>query len=137
MTIQPYLFFEGRAEEAIEFYRTSLGAEVVMLSRMKDAPESGMPLPPGSGDKIMHASITIHGSSIMISDGMCSQDASFKGFSLSLTVADEAEARRLFTPLTEGGEVRMPLGPTFFSPCFGMAVDRFGVSWMVYVQPAG
>lgn len=132
--VQPYLWnFRGRCEEAIELYRTVLGAEVDMLLRAKDAPEQ----PPGERapgweEKIMHASIRIGSSVVMLSDG-CNSDSTFDGVSLSITVADEAEAARVFTGLSEGGQVTMPLGKTFWSPCFGMVVDRFGVAWMVTI----
>jgi PhnB protein len=130
--IQPYLFFNGRCEEAVEFYRRALGAEVEMLMRMKESPE-GMPpdMPPGYGDKIMHGSLRIQGAPIMVSDGMAAGGPSFEGFSLSLNVGDAKTAERWFKALSEGGEVTMPLSKTFWSPLFGMLKDRFGVQWMV------
>lgn len=134
MSIQPYLFFNGRCEEAIEFYRKALGAEVQMMMRFKDAPDQSM-TQPGTADKIMHASLNIAGTSVLVSDGMCGPAKGFEGFSLSFTVADEAEADRRFKALADGGQVQMPLGKTFFSPCFGAVADRFGVGWMVYVEP--
>ena len=134
MTIQPYLFFDGRCEEAIEFYRRTLGAKVEALMPFKDNPEPAMN-PPDAGDKVMHASVRIGDSTIMASDGRCQGKPSFQGFSLALTAADDAEAERLFGALGEGGQVQMPLAKTFFSPSFGMLADRFGVSWMVYVAP--
>jgi PhnB protein len=136
MEIQPYLFFEGRCEEAIEFYRRTLGAEPIMLMRWKDCPEPAQPgMTPPSPDKIMHARLKIGATTVMMADGMCQGHASFQWFSLSATVADRAEAERVFNALGDGGEVRMPLGETFFSPAFGMVADRFGVGWMVYVEP--
>ncbi len=137
--IQPYLFFEGRSDEAIEFYRRAVGAEVAMLMRFKDAPEPHDPgmTPPGSAEKVMHAELRIGGAAVLLSDGRCTGQPKFEGFSLSLTVASEAEAERRFGALAEGGQVEMPLTKTFFSPRFGMLVDRFGVSWMVYVAPEG
>jgi PhnB protein len=137
MSIQPYLFFEGRCEEALEFYRGALGAEVTMLMRNKEAPEQPPPgmLPPGSENKVMHATFRVGDATVMASDGGCSGKPAFNGFSLSLTVRDEAEAKRRFDALAAGGQVRMPLGKTFFSPSFGMVADRFGVGWMVYVAP--
>jgi len=133
MLVQPYLFFDGRCEEAIEYYRSALGAEVTMLMRYKDAPDPPPPgmIAPGSEDKIMHASLRIGETTVMASDGHCAGHLDFQGFSLSLTVADAAEADRVFAALADGGQVRMPLGKTFFSPCFGMVADRFGVAWMV------
>jgi PhnB protein len=135
MQIQPYLFFEGRCEEAIELYKKALGAEVEMLMRIKDSPEPPPPgmHPPGAENKVMHASLRIGAARVMASDGRCSGKPSFQGFSLSLDAKDEAEAKRWFGALSAGGEVRMPLGKTFFSPCFGMLADRFGVPWMIIV----
>jgi PhnB protein len=136
MQVQPYLFFDGRCEEAIEFYRRAIGAEVTMLMRFKTAPEPGMS-PPGGGDKVMHSSLRIGDTTVLASDGHCGGKPSFQGFSLSLTAADDAEADRLFGALGDGGQVQMPLGKTFFSSRFGMVADRFGVGWMVYVAPSG
>ena len=138
METQPYLFFDGRCEEAIDFYKKALGAEVQMMMRFKDMPPSPgagpQPMPPG--DKVMHASLRIGDTGLLASDGQCQGKANFQGFALSLTARDEAEAGRLFGALADGGQVKMPLGKTFFSPSFGMVADRFGVSWMVYVQSA-
>jgi PhnB protein len=134
--VQPYLFFDGRCEEAVEFYRKALGAAVESLTRFKDSPDPGM-CPPGAGDKVMHASFRIGETTVMASDGQCSGRPSFQGFSLSLTLPDEAEAERLFASLADGGQVQMPLAKTFFSPRFGMVADRFGVSWMILVAPGG
>ena len=138
MQVQPYLFFEGRCEEAIEFYRKALGAEVEMMMRMKDSPEPPPPgmVAPGSDNKVMHASFRIRDTTVMASDGKVSGKPSFQGFSLSIDARDEREADRLFNALADGGQVQMPLGKTFFSPRFCMVADRFGVSWMVIVpQP--
>jgi PhnB protein len=135
MRVEPYLFFEGRCEEALEFYRRALDAEVTMLMRMKDSPDEQPPgmVPPGSENKVMHASFRVGETNVMASDGRCSGKPSFQGFSLSLDAANEAEATRLFEALADGGQVQMPLAKTFFSPRFGMVADRFGVSWMVIV----
>jgi PhnB protein len=136
MKIEPYLFFEGRCEEAIEFYRKALGAEVLMLMRFKDSPDPPPPgmVPPGSEDKVMHAGLRVGDTTLMASDGRCSGEAGSKGVSLALTVPDAATADRLFAALAEGGQVQMPLGKTFFSPRFGMVADRFGVSWMINAE---
>jgi PhnB protein len=136
MLLQPYLFFDGRCEEAIEFYKKALGAEVETLMRFKESPDKPPPgtVPPGSEDKVMHASLSVGDAVLMMSDGNCGGDTKFNGFSLSLTVADEATARRMFDALAEGGRVEMPLGKTFWSPCFGMVADRFGVGWMVGLE---
>ncbi len=134
MQVQPYVFFEGRCEEALGFYRRALGAEVVMQMRYKDAPDPQVrPPAPGAEDKIMHASFRVGDTTILASDGHCQGGQSFQGFALSLTVTSDAEADRYFTALTDGGTVRMPLAKTFFSSKFGMVSDRFGVLWMVYV----
>lgn len=135
MHIESYLFFNGRCEEAIEFYKRALGAEVLMLMRNKESPEPTPPgmLPPGSENKVMHATIRVGSSNLMLSDGRCDGKPVFNGFSLSLNAASEAEAERLFTALADGGTVQMPLAKTFWSPKFGMVADRFGVGWMVSV----
>ncbi len=130
--LEPYLFFDGRCEEAIQFYSKALGADVEMMMRFKENPDPKYN-PPGSDEKIMHASFRIGGSRVMASDGECGGKPNFQGFSLSLTAADEKEADRLFAALADGGKVKMPLTKTFFSPRFGMLADRFGVSWMVLV----
>ena len=144
MLVQAYLSFNGRGEEAIEFYTQALGAKLDMLLRFKDSPEPMPPgmLPPGSDDKVMHASFHVGETMIMVDDGgVCAEacggqpHTGFHGFSLSIALSDEAEAATRFAALSEGGQVRMPLGKTFWSPCFGMVVDRFGVAWMINVMP--
>ncbi|TXI30297.1 MAG: VOC family protein [Nitrosomonas oligotropha] len=132
--IQPYLMFGGRCEEALEFYRTALGAQVDMLMRFSESPDPTPPgmLPPGFENKVMHASFRIAGNVLMASDG-CEVGAQFKGFSLSIAVATEAEADRYFAALSDGGQVQMPLTKTFWSPRFGMLTDRFGIAWMINV----
>ena len=134
MQIQPYLYFDGRCEEAVEFYRRTLGAEVTMLMRFKDSPDRTM-VPAGAEDKVMHMSFRIGDTTVLASDGRCLGRPSFQGFSLSLTVPNDAEAERLFASLTDGGQVQMPMTRTFFASRFGMVADRFGVSWMIYVAP--
>lgn len=135
MKIEPYLSFDGRCDEAIAFYQRAIGAEVQMLMRFKDHPEPSQPgmVPPGSENKVMHASLRIGESTMLLSDGRCLGKPTFQGISLTLTAADTAEANRLFAALGDGGQVQMPLAKTFFSSAFGMLADRFGVSWMVYV----
>ena len=135
MHVESYLFFNGRCEEAIEFYKRALGAEVLMLMRNKESPEPTPPgmLPPGSENKVMHATIRVGSSNLMLSDGRCDGKPVFNGFSLSLNAASVAEAERLFAALADGGAVQMPLAKTFWSPRFGMVADRFGVGWMVSV----
>lgn len=133
MEIQPYLFLDGRCDEAIAFYREALGAEQVMLMRFKDAPDPAM-APPDSADKVMHARLTIGGATLLMSDGRCAGQPNFQGFALSITAPDVAAAEQRFAALSDGGNVQMPLAETFFSPRFGMLTDRFGVMWMVYVE---
>jgi len=135
MQIQPYLFFNGRCDEAIDFYTKVLGAEAKMVMRFKDSPEPPRPgmLPPGAENKVMHGELRIGDSSLLVSDGHCQGELTFEGFSLSLSVTDAAEAERLFAALSAGGQVRMPLAKTFFSARFGMLADRFGVGWMIHV----
>ena len=137
--IQPYLFFNGGCEQAVEFYRNALGAEVETMARFKDSPEPPPPvmIPPGFENKIMHASFRIGQTTVMASDGCSADKARFEGFSLSLSVSSEAEAERAFAALADGGQVRMPLTKTFFSSRFGMVTDRFGVSWMIQATPQG
>ncbi len=133
--IEPYLFFGGRCEEALEFYRTAVNAEVVTILRYKDSPEPRPPgtVPPGYEDRVMHAVFRIGGTTLMASDG-CGETPSFAGFSLSLAVPTAAEADRAFAALADGGEVKLPLDKTFWSPRFGMLTDRFGLGWMVGVM---
>ncbi|QEG33531.1 VOC family protein [Bythopirellula goksoeyrii] len=138
MYVQPYLFFGGRCEEALEFYSKSLGAKVEMVMRFNESPEPMPPdtVPPGFEDKVMHASFRIGDSLVMASDG-CDEASNFSGFSLSLSVSNEEEADRVFAALSEGGKVGMPLGRTFWSPRFGMLTDQFGIGWMVSVAAEG
>ena len=134
MKVEPYLFFNGRCEEAIVFYQQALGAEVTMQMRMNESPEPPPPgsVPPGFENKIMHANLRVGSTMLMMSDGNSDMQPSFKGFALSVAVADAAEAERTFTALLQGGgKVTMPLSKTFWSPAFGMLEDRFGVGWMV------
>ena len=131
MTVQPYLFFDGRCEEALEFYRKTLGAKDVQVSRFRENPDPQAAMPGVDPNKVMHASFRVGDTQIFASDGMCHGRPSFQGFSLSLSVPTAADADRLFAALSNGGKVQMPLAKTFFSPKFGMVADKFGVSWMV------
>lgn len=135
MNIDPYLCFNGRTDEAIEFYKSALGAKVNMLMRFKDAPEQ---CPGGFPrevlDKVMHADLSIGSSKILVSDGRCQPDGKFSGITLSLRVTTDAEAEQRFNALAERGSITMPLGKTFFASTFGMLTDRFGVSWIVLNQ---
>jgi PhnB protein len=133
MRVEPYVHFEGRCDEAIEFYKSALGAKVNMVMRFKDCPEPMPGMDPALGDKVMHASLTIGDSVLLMSDGRCQSAASFAGFGLAISVESDADADRVFAALGEGGKVGMPLAKTFFSPKFGMLTDRFGVMWMVLV----
>jgi PhnB protein len=134
-SINPYLFFGGRCEEAIEFYRKALGAKVGFLMRFKEGPDQSM-TPPGCGDKVLHARLDVGKTVVFVSDGQCEGKTDFQGFSLSINAPTEADADRIFAALAEGGKVEMPLSKTFFSPRFGMLEDRFGVAWMVIVERA-
>jgi PhnB protein len=138
MKVQSYLCFEGRCEEALAFYREKLGAEVTTLMRFKDSPEptSADGCGTASEDKIMHSEFKVGDTVLMASDGMASGKAEFKGISLTLSLPTEAEAKRLFAALGDGGQVQMPMTKTFFSPAFGMVADRFGVGWLVIADAA-
>jgi len=138
MLVQPYLMFGGRCQEAIDFYRDAVGAEVQMLLRFKDGPDKPPPgmIPDNWDDKVMHACLKFGDTQVMASDGCNTIGSEYKGFSLALTVPNEADADRRFAALSQGGQVTMPLAKTFFSPRFGMLVDRFGVSWMIVVESA-
>ena len=133
MQIQPYLFLDGRCEEAIEFYKKALGAKVEMLMRFKDSPEPLQPgmCAPGSEDKVMHSCFRIGESAIMASDGRATGKPVFQGVALSLSAPTVADTDRMLAALADGGQVQMPLAKTFFSPRFGMVADRFGVWWMI------
>jgi PhnB protein len=138
MSVQPYLFFDGRCEEALDFYKKALGAQVEMMMRFKEAPEQSKDpsmCAPGSDDKIMHAAFKVGDSQVLASDGYAKGQPEFKGFSLTFSTKNEAEADKAFGALADGGQVRMPMMRTFFSPRFGMVADKFGVGWMVMVEP--
>ena len=134
MQIQPYLFFDGRCEQALDFYKQTLGAKVEALMRYKDNPDPKYN-PPNSGEKVMHSCFRVGDTQVMASDGNCTGKPSFQGFSLTFNAADEADAKRRFNALAEGGQVNLPLSETFFAKSFGMVADRFGVSWMVLAEP--
>ena len=133
MTVQPYLFFDGKCEEAIEFYKTAIGAKVEMLMRYKDSPDKSN-LPPNSEDKVMHAALRIGDAQVLASDGHCVGKPNFQGFGLALTGKDDAEAEKLFGAVGQGGTVQMPMSKTFFASKFGMVTDRFGILWMVMAE---
>ena len=132
MNIQPYLSFEGRAQEAIDYYKGVLGATVDVIMHFKDGPpEMQAQMSPESKDKIMHAAIRVGDTQVLMSDGRCTGTASFSGVTLTLNAADAAEAEKLFGSLGKAGQVTMPLSETFFAHRFGMLADKFGVNWMV------
>jgi PhnB protein len=137
--VQPYLFFNGSCEQAIEFYHKALGAEVEMMMRFNESPQPPPPgaVPSGFENKIMHASFRVGQTTLMASDGDSADKASFQGISLALSVPTEAEADRAFAALADRGEVKMPLTKTFFSPRFGMVTDRFGITWLIQAAPKG
>lgn len=134
MAIEPYLFFNGRCEEALRFYEHAFGAKIEAVTRFRESPvPPARELPEGWGDRVMHASFLIGDARVMASDAHTDQAAQFRGFALCVNFSSEEEARRAFERLSEGGRVDMPLGPTFYAACFGMATDRFGVQWMAMV----
>jgi PhnB protein len=133
MQVQPYLFFDGRCEEALEFYKKAIDAKVEMLMRFKDAPDQSM-ISPGSKDKVMHAAVRVGDTQVLVSDGRCLGKPNFQGFALTITAPDAAEGERRFNALAEGGQVQMPLAETFFASRFGMVADKFGVGWMILVE---
>ncbi|WP_020648655.1 VOC family protein [Solimonas variicoloris] len=135
MKIQPYLTFDGRCEEAIEFYRRAVGAETTVLLRFKDQPEAAQGMPPALHDKIMHCSLRIGQTEVMATDGHCRGTPQFAGISLALSVPDASAALRVFAALSDGGRVVQALTKTFFSPSFGVLADRFGVEWMIVAAP--
>jgi PhnB protein len=132
MQVQPYLFFDGRCDEALEFYQKAIGAKVVMLMRYKDSPDKAVCIP-GAEDKVMHAQIQIGETTVLVADGRSQGQPKFDGFVLTIVAETEAEADQMFAALAAGGQVTMPLEKTFFSPRFGMLTDKFGVGWMVFV----
>ena len=134
MRVEPYLYFNGRCEEAVEFYRLAIGAEVAMLTRFKDNPQS--PAPAGAKDKVMHAILRIGETTVLASDGQIHGNPKFEGFSRSLTVSNDVEAEKLFAALADGGRVQMPLLSTPFASRMGMVADRFGVHWTIVSQTA-
>jgi PhnB protein len=133
MQVQPYLFFDGRCDHALEFYKKAVGADVKMLMRWKDSPDPSM-CTPGNADKVMHAQFQVGETTIMTSDGRNTGTPKFEGFALTIAARTEAEADNLFGALSDGGQVTMPMAKTFFSPRFGMLADKFGVNWMILVQ---
>ncbi len=137
MKVEPYLYFDGRAEEALNFYKEAIGAEILCMMRFNEGPPE-MEIPPGTENKIMHAGMQIGDSLVMVSDGMCNENAptTFSGISLTISVDDPSQAEKLFNALGNGGQVQMPLCETFFANKFGMVADRFGVSWMVLAEKA-
>ncbi len=133
MFVQPYLFFDGRCEEALEFYKKALGAEVEYMMRFSESPDpqTKQNCPPGTENKIMHANVRIRDTQIMASDGQCTGLTKFDGIGLTLNAADAADANKLFAALSEGGQVQMPLMETFFAHSFGMVADKFGITWLI------
>lgn len=133
--LTPYLFFSGRCEEAISFYMSHLGAEQLFLMRFNDSPDATPPgmLAPGFETKVMHSTVRIGETIVMMSDG-CDAETKFSGFRISIALPTEADAQRVFAALSQGGTVEMPLTKTFWSSCFGMLTDQFGIGWMVTLE---
>ena len=134
MKVQAYISFAGRCEEALEFYKKSVGAEVTGLTRWKENPDKTMKLPPGHEEKVMNAAFRIGETQLMADDGMGGMTPEFKGMTLAIEASDDGEAKRVFGALSEGGVITMPLTKTFWTSCFGMLTDKFGVPWMVNVE---
>jgi PhnB protein len=133
MEVQPYLFFDGRCAEALEFYKKAVGAKVSRLMRFQDSPDKTMCNPGIPGDKVMHAEFQIGDTTVLASDGRSQGQPKFDGFALTVAAPSEVEADKLFAALGDGGQVTMPMSKTFFSARFGMLADRFGVNWMILV----
>ena len=136
MKVQAYISFGGRCEEALEFYKKSIGAEVSGLMRWKEMPDANVKAPPGWEEKVMNAAFRVGETHLMADDGMGPATPEFKGMTLALSAADDDETRRLFDALAEGGTVQMPLAKTFWTSSFGMLSDKFGVPWMVMTESA-
>ena len=134
MKVQPYVFFDGKCDEALEFYQRALGAKVTAVMRWKEAPDQSM-ITPGQENKVMHSEFQVGETVILASDGRCMGKPSFQGFALTITADNDADAKRMFNALGDGGQVQMPLEKTFFASLFGMVADKFGVSWMIVVAP--
>jgi PhnB protein len=135
MLMQPYVFFDGRCEEAIDFYKKAIGAKAEMVMHWKDCPDKSA-VTPQNENKVMHACVQVGDAKLLASDGRCEGKPDFKGFALTLSAKTDAEADKLFNALSDGGQVQMPLTKTFFSPKFGMCADKFGIGWMVLVESA-
>lgn len=135
MKVQPYVFFDGKCDEALQFYQRALGAKVTALMRFGEAPDQSQ-IKPESRNKVMHAAFQVGHTEILASDGYCLGAPAFQGFALTIHAADSAEALKLFTGIAEGGKIQMPLEKTFFAAKFGIAVDKFGVNWMVMAEKA-
>jgi PhnB protein len=133
VTVQPYLFFDGKCEEAIEFYKGAIGAKVDMMMRFKEAPDQSQ-MQPNTGEKVMHAAFHVGTTQVLASDGHCAGKPSFQGFGLALNAKNDAEAEKLFTAVGTGGQVLQPLTKTFFASKFGMVADKFGIMWMVIAE---
>lgn len=136
MQVQAYLNFAGRCEEALDFYKQAIAAEVIMLMRWKESPDPQMKAASGREEKIMHAAFKVGESTLMADDGMASEKSEFKGVTLALSAASDAETQGLFDALAQGGNIQMPLTKTFWTSSFGMLQDKFGVSWMVMTESA-
>ena len=132
-TVQPYLFFDGKCEEALDFYKGAIGAKVDMMMRFKEAPDQSQ-MQPNTGEKVMHAAFHVGTTQVLSSDGHCAGKPSFQGFGLALNAKNDAEAEKLFAAVGNGGQVLQPLTKTFFASKFGMVADKFGIMWMVIAE---
>jgi PhnB protein len=126
--VNPYIAFAGNCREAIEFYKSALDAEVLFMQTVGESPMSDM----GPAQNIMHCTIKVGGSTIMLCDDP-RPDAAASGGNISLAIGlnDPERAKQLFANLAKDGSVIMPLEKTYWAEAFGMLTDKFGVKWMV------
>jgi PhnB protein len=134
MQLNSYLMFDGRCEEAFQFYTQVLGGKIEAIMKHTGTPAE-QHAPPEWRDKILHACLNVGGTKLMGSDMPPDSYEEPKGSFVNINVEDPAAAERIFHALEEGGAVRMPIAKTFFAERFGMVVDRFGVAWMVHCAP--
>ncbi len=130
MELSPYLMFDGRCEAAFRFYEQCLGAKVIMMMTYDEAP-AGADIAPNTSKKVMHARLAVGDRVLMGSDAPADRFRPMQGFSITLSIAEPAEAERVFDALAKNGKINMPMAETFWAKRFGMVVDQFGTPWMV------
>src|SRR3569832_1454200 len=128
--LDSYIFFDGTCAAAMRFYERVTGGKLTAMLKYSESPDPKT-CPPGSDDRIMHASLVIDGRNLMASDSPAGQHKPMQGFSLALYYDNPEEGKRKFDMLADGGSVVMPFGPTFWAKGFGMVTDKFGTPWMV------